>query len=56
MRRFLFKELPIFCSFSLQELEVQEQFWAHMNGILRNWKIWSAPSEKTLPLHASINF
>ena len=41
------QELPIFCYCLLQELKVQEQFWVYMNGILKNWKILPAPSEKT---------
>ena len=40
----------MFCYCRLQELKVQEQFWVHMNGILRNWKILPAPSEKNLPV------
>jgi hypothetical protein len=42
--------LPIFCYCPVQELKVQEQFWVQMNGILRNWEILPAPSEKNLPL------
>ena len=42
----------MFCYCRLQELKVHEQFWVHMNGILRNWKILPAPSEKNLPLLA----
>ena len=58
MRRFYnyvdqLKELPIFCYCRLQELKVQEQFWVHINGILRNWKILPAPFEKNLPLPIS---
>ena len=36
----------MFCNCCLQELKVQEQFWVHMNGILRNGKILPAPSGK----------
>ena len=40
----------------LQELKVQEQFWAHTNGILTNWKILPAPFEKNLPLQLLKSF
>ena len=46
--------MPIFYYCRLQELKVQEQFWVHMNGILRNWKILPTPSEKNLPLHIDV--